>query len=387
MGARPEGTPDVALNPKTWAWCPCFYPRCGTQNKVPRLDDITSASEEKWLSLLHQDKNEENAHVVLSVNAHNKSPIMAGARCSYTCCLGVYPPNLLEVCQTTRCKKKVHHLCQIEFKHRQNIDAGLSKKCMRCLTMIVEKQNSSTTDKGTSTTAVHHTVRVNVHMHTSPANPNADPKSSANTSKQTSGKSSTSYMNNLSKGVSFADKKTKKSSIESYKLSLHAQKGFSKCICIFPPHILLCDQLCVGKGVEVAEGFSEDAGPYACGKITSVPSKKKGIDFYTIKYDNTYKKMSIYLTQALAIHKMNSFLKRAIARADEKGYRYSKGVKKKKKKRRKEQKNRRKETRLRVLEASKKHNTDDMSSLKGNDGGSSLLYSDDDTEYTEDMMK
>eukprot|EP00957_Ditylum_brightwellii_P085522 6504904-Ditylum_brightwellii.AAC.1 len=98
---------------------------------------------------------------------------------------------------------------------------------------------------------------------------------------------------------------------------------------------------------------------------------------------------------------MNSFSKRAITHADEKGYRYSKNIKKKKKKRYKEQKNRRKEAPIEspgnILlsgllakldkEASKKNNADDMSTSKGSDGGSSLSYSDNDTEYAEDTMK
>eukprot|EP00957_Ditylum_brightwellii_P113044 8619895-Ditylum_brightwellii.AAC.1 len=86
---------------------------------------------------------------------------------------------------------------------------------------------------------------------------------------------------------------------------------------------------------------------------------------------------------------MKSFLKRGIARVDERGYRYSKDLKKKKKKRHKKQKNRRKETPIESpgktllsgllaesdKEASKKHNADDMSTSKGSDGCSSLLYS------------
>eukprot|EP00957_Ditylum_brightwellii_P200046 15250322-Ditylum_brightwellii.AAC.1 len=91
---------------------------------------------------------------------------------------------------------------------------------------------------------------------------------------------------------------------------------------------------------------------------------------------------------------MKSFLRRAIAPADEKGYRYSKDVKKTKKKRHKEQKDRRKETPIespgnKLLsgllaeldkETSKKHNADNISTSKRSNG-------DDDTEYTEDMMK
>eukprot|EP00957_Ditylum_brightwellii_P105579 8049517-Ditylum_brightwellii.AAC.1 len=101
------------------------------------------------------------------------------------------------------------------------------QKCMHCLLLIVEKQNSETTDGGTNTTAVQHTVTMNVHMHTSPANQNTDLKSSVNTSKQANGKSSTPHVNNLNSHVSFADENTDKSNIESYKLSLPAQKGFS----------------------------------------------------------------------------------------------------------------------------------------------------------------
>eukprot|EP00957_Ditylum_brightwellii_P069844 5304128-Ditylum_brightwellii.AAC.1 len=73
---------------------------------------------------------------------------------------------------------------QMEFKHRPNIDAGLSKNCIYCLLLIVEKWNSSSTNGGTSTTAVQHTITVNVHMHTSPANQNTDPNSNANASRQ-----------------------------------------------------------------------------------------------------------------------------------------------------------------------------------------------------------
>eukprot|EP00957_Ditylum_brightwellii_P198446 15123416-Ditylum_brightwellii.AAC.1 len=100
-----------------------------------------------------------------------------------------------------------------------------------------------------------------------------------------------------------------------------------------------------------------------------------------MEYDNTHKKLPIYLTQVLAIHKMKSFLKRAISCADEKGYRYSKDVKKKKKNQHKEQKNRRKETPVESpdnsllsdllaeldKEASKKHNAGIMSTSKGSD--------------------
>eukprot|EP00957_Ditylum_brightwellii_P193168 14708541-Ditylum_brightwellii.AAC.1 len=143
--------------------------------------------------------------------------------------------------------------------------------------LIVDKQNSgmeanggeigtNTTAEGTSTTAGGHTFTVNVHMHTSPTNLNVDSKSSANTSRQVNGKSSTPHINNLNK-----------------------------------------------------EGFSEDAGPFAYGKITSVPSKMKGIHFYTIKYDNTHEKLLIYSTQVPGIHKMKSFLKRAISCADQMG--------------------------------------------------------------------
>eukprot|EP00957_Ditylum_brightwellii_P209015 15359898-Ditylum_brightwellii.AAC.2 len=106
---------------------------------------------------------------------------------------------------------------------------------------------------------------------------------------------------------SSGDENAEKSGVESYESSLPAQKWFSKCSCIFLPHIFLYDQLCVGKGIEIAEQFSEDAGPYVHGKITSVPSKKKGIGFYTIKYDNAYEKLPIYSTQVPAIHKMKSF--------------------------------------------------------------------------------
>eukprot|EP00957_Ditylum_brightwellii_P054753 4148786-Ditylum_brightwellii.AAC.1 len=86
--------------------------------------------------------------------------------------------------------------------------------------LTVEKQNSSTTDGGTNTTAAQHTVTVNVHMHISPANQNIDPKSSANASRQINGK----------------NENTEKSNSGSYKSSLPTQKGFSKCSCIFLPH-------------------------------------------------------------------------------------------------------------------------------------------------------
>eukprot|EP00957_Ditylum_brightwellii_P003415 258810-Ditylum_brightwellii.AAC.1 len=199
--------------------------------------------------------------MVLIIRAHNDSPCMAG----------VDPPNLLEVYQTAGCKKMVHHLCQTKFEHGHNINASLSKKCMCCLLLIIEKQNSSTTDGDTSTNAAHHTVTVNVHMHASPANQYTDPKSSANTSRQTNGNSSTPCMNELNSHVSFADANAERSNVESYKLSLSAQKGSSKCSCIFPPHVFLYGQFCVGKGIEIAERFSEDAGLYVYGKITSVP--------------------------------------------------------------------------------------------------------------------
>ena len=147
------------------------------------------------------------------------------------------------------------------------------------------------------------------------------------------------------------------------------------------------NQLCVGKEIEITEGYSEKYGTFAFRKITSVPSKKKGIDFYTIEYDKAHEKLSIYSTKAPGIQKMKSFLKRAIAHTDERGYRYTTDVKKKKKCKR--QKKKRKETVIEspgniILsgllaeldkEASKKHNTDGMSTSKGSDGDFSLSYS------------
>eukprot|EP00957_Ditylum_brightwellii_P063364 4809886-Ditylum_brightwellii.AAC.1 len=83
---------------------------------------------------------------------------------------------------------------------------------------------------------------------------------------------------------------------------------------------------------------------------------------------------------------MKSLLKIAIARADERGYRCTKNVKKKKKNKHKAEKNKKKETSiespgnvlLSVLlaesekEANKKNSTDNMLSPKGSDVGSSL---------------
>eukprot|EP00957_Ditylum_brightwellii_P112314 8563581-Ditylum_brightwellii.AAC.1 len=164
--------------------------------------------------------------------------------------------------------------------------------------------NSSTTDGGNIITAVQHTATVNVHMHNSPANQNADPKSSANTSGQ----------------------------------ATLCQERNRDCRGVLRGRLTIC----------IWESYLYS-------------KKKKGVDVYTIKYDNAYKKLPIYLTQVPAIHKMKSFLKRAIACADEWGYRYSKDIKKKKKKRYKE--------------ASEKHNADEMSTSKGSYGGSSLLKS------------
>eukprot|EP00957_Ditylum_brightwellii_P061385 4659501-Ditylum_brightwellii.AAC.1 len=86
---------------------------------------------------------------------------------------------------------------------------------------------------------------------------------------------------------------------------------------------------------------------------------------------------------------MKSFLKRVIARADERGYRYTMNVKKKKKRdimdRKAEGKILPSKSPGNILlsgllaeldkEASEKHNADNMSTSKGSDGGSSLLYS------------
>eukprot|EP00957_Ditylum_brightwellii_P158679 12077472-Ditylum_brightwellii.AAC.1 len=63
----------------------------------------------------------------------------------------------------------------------------------------------------------------------------------------------------------------------------------------------------------------------------SVPSKKKGIDFYTIENDKAHEELLIHSTRVPGIQKMKSFLKGAIAHVDEKGYRYTKDAKKKKK--------------------------------------------------------
>eukprot|EP00957_Ditylum_brightwellii_P021451 1618186-Ditylum_brightwellii.AAC.1 len=138
-------------------------------------------------------------------------------------------------------------------------------------------------ENGTSTTAGGHMFSVNVSMHTSPVDQNAVFKSSGNTIGYTNENNSTPHSNDLNKGISFANENTENSNIKSYnnmnehKSRLPAQKVFSKCSCILPPHVFLYNQLCVGKGIETAEGFSEDAGSFVYEIFSSVPSKKKGI--------------------------------------------------------------------------------------------------------------
>eukprot|EP00957_Ditylum_brightwellii_P199002 15169267-Ditylum_brightwellii.AAC.1 len=79
----------------------------------------------------------------------------------------------------------------MEFEHGQNINVGLLKKCMCCLMSIVVEWNSGmdvnggengniTAARGTSTTAGEHIFTVNLNVHTTPANQNADSKSSEN---------------------------------------------------------------------------------------------------------------------------------------------------------------------------------------------------------------
>ena len=109
---------------------------------------------------------------------------------------------------------------------------------------------------------------------------------------------------------------------------LPPQTSFVRCSGIFSPHIFLYDMLAVGKGTSVVSAFTEDDGPFAYGKIVSVPSNKKGITTYNISYDHVYnsKKKGAVMLYSEAVPNckiIKKYLKEGIHRADQYGYRFS----------------------------------------------------------------
>eukprot|EP00957_Ditylum_brightwellii_P210803 15365418-Ditylum_brightwellii.AAC.1 len=201
------------------------------------------------MSQQHQVTSKENACMVMSMSAHNNSPSMTGARCSYTSCLGGHPPNFLE----------------------QN--SGMA---------------ANGGEDGTSTTA-------GVGGGWRPITNKANTSSTSNADRTTNEKGSTPCIKSTNNGFSFTDDNSKNSNtnnsntMKNKESKLPAQKGFSKCSCILPPHVFLYNQLCAGKGIEITE---------------------------RIEYDKSYKKLLIYSTEVTGIQTMKSFLKRTIARAD-----------------------------------------------------------------------
>eukprot|EP00957_Ditylum_brightwellii_P119017 9077785-Ditylum_brightwellii.AAC.1 len=168
---------------------------------------------------------------------------------------------------------------------------------MHCLMLIVGEQNSRVEANGgendTSTTAeggqrlTTNKVNINNTINAdSPANQNTPSKSNENAIGMTTEKNSTPCMSNMNTGIAFADDNNKNSNINSYNSTKKKNPD------------------CLHRKDSITEGFSEEARLFAYGKIKSAPRKKKGIDFYRIKYDKACEKLLVYSTDVPGIQRI-----------------------------------------------------------------------------------
>ena len=69
---------------------------------------------------------------------------------SYPNCLGMFPLGMLEQCAIRNYLNHLHHPCQTEHEHSQNIDAGLHKHCFCCCARKMKEASESNSGKNMS---------------------------------------------------------------------------------------------------------------------------------------------------------------------------------------------------------------------------------------------
>ena len=60
-------------------------------------------------------------------------------KCSFRKCDGVLPLIVKEVCGSVGCNERMHHICQVEYEHCNDLDLPLGKRCYKCTRQYLEQ--------------------------------------------------------------------------------------------------------------------------------------------------------------------------------------------------------------------------------------------------------
>ena len=71
-------------------------------------------------------------------------------KCSYPNYLGKFPEGMLEQCAIENCLNRLHHSCQTEYEHSQNIDMGLHKHWFCCCAGKIKEVSESNSRENAS---------------------------------------------------------------------------------------------------------------------------------------------------------------------------------------------------------------------------------------------
>ena len=113
------------------------------------------------------------------------------------------------------------------------------------------------------------------------------------------------------------------------KKPLKIQKGLSGCSGLFCPNIYLYGHHTVQ---EKQNGFDNDKGPFAMGKIVQVPNHQKLIENYVIEYDDVHKELDGWMYQLPKNDFVIQCLKQGIERANKFNWRLVKKTRNQRKK-------------------------------------------------------
>ena len=69
---------------------------------------------------------------------------------SYPICLGIFPDANLETCCNVNCDDKLHHCCQTEYEHNEQVDLVLCKYYFNCCNAEIKEVLKSKKERSTN---------------------------------------------------------------------------------------------------------------------------------------------------------------------------------------------------------------------------------------------
>ena len=252
-------------------------------------------------------------------------------KCSYPDCLGIFPDTLLETCRKENCNYRLHHLCQTEYESKKNVDIGLHKYCINCCNEAIrekypyglvgneeeksDNENNDDDDSGGTIDLIATIVDEIAEETVTATEMEVEIEETPRTGK------------NLPEIVIPVNEK-------DIKPTLKCQKGLKGNSVVLCPSVFLHNNETLLESIR--KEFKEVYGPYAYGKITQVPNRKKNVNEYMIEYDNekglvddvAYEDLCTLIPGSSS---MKNLLKRAVERANVIDYRFPKKKKRKRK--------------------------------------------------------